>query len=556
MSFDKKNIEILISLMSQLGITHVVISPGSRNAPAIILFQKSGLFRIIPIADERSAGFFALGMAQYLQRTVALLSTSGTAVLNYSPAIAEAYYQKIPLLIITADRPEELIDQGDGQTIHQRQVFDNFIRKSFHLSPIHTELEERHRVRIINEAIALTLYPVPGPIHINLPLTEPLYDLPSIENVHHYPIIQVVEGKTTFDDAIIQNWLSFNRKLLIVGQLHPDHPTLPFLELMSKDPTTQIIAETTSNLFSPHVIINADLLLANLSEVEKYSIAPDLILTFGGNIISKNVKSFVRNLPLSIPHWRIGIDPQEFYQDTFYHLSHTFFSKPEDFLENILRRGLPSKGNYQEQWQKFRIRTNQKLNKLIHQAKFTDLYVYSQIFRYMPDDMVVHLANSTPVRYAQFFDHPKGRMFFSNRGTSGIDGCLSTAVGFAYAAQRPVTIIVGDMAFFYDQNALWNKFVSSQLNIILINNCGGNIFRIIEGPDQFEELEEFIEMKHHFDAREICKARQVRYLMADNKDSLEEALQDMFSQHRDGPLLLEIFTPAEENAMDFRKLYQ
>ncbi|HAL64977.1 MAG: 2-succinyl-5-enolpyruvyl-6-hydroxy-3-cyclohexene-1-carboxylate synthase, partial [Bacteroidetes bacterium 38_7] len=311
MSFDKKNIEILISLMSQHGITHVVISPGSRNAPAIILFQKSGLFRIIPIADERSAGFFALGMAQYLQRTVALLSTSGTAVLNYSPAIAEAYYQKIPLLIITADRPEELIDQGDGQTIHQRQVFDNFIRKSFHLSPIHTELEERHRVRIINEAIALTLYPVPGPIHINLPLAEPLYDLPSIENVHHYPIIQFVEGKTTFDDGIIQNWLSFNRKLLIVGQLHPDHPALPFLELMSKDPTTQIIAETTSNLFSSHVIINADLLLANLSEIEKHSIAPDLILTFGGNIISKNVKSFIRNLPLSIPHWRIGIDPQE-----------------------------------------------------------------------------------------------------------------------------------------------------------------------------------------------------------------------------------------------------
>jgi hypothetical protein len=209
MSFDKKNIDILISLMSQHGITHVVISPGSRNAPAIILFQKSGLFRIIPIANERSAGFFALGMAQYLQRTVALLSTSGTAVLNYSHAIAEAYYQKIPLLIITADRPEELIDQGDGQTIHQRQVFDNFIRKSFHLSPIHTELEERHRIRIVNEAIALTLYPVPGPIHNNLPLAEPLYDLPSIENVHHYPIIQFVEGKNYFRRC-------YNTKLAVI----------------------------------------------------------------------------------------------------------------------------------------------------------------------------------------------------------------------------------------------------------------------------------------------------------------------------------------------------
>ncbi len=547
MNKGKEQIALLAALMIKKGITNAVVSPGSRNAPAIIMFGQLKKINLISVADERSAGFFALGIALKTRKPVALLCTSGSAALNYAPAIAEAYYQKVPLFVITADRPAEWIDQGDGQTIRQPNVFANYIRKSYSLpASFDTPDAQWFATRILNEAIDRCNYPVAGPVHLNLPIAEPLYKidiqqaLPEVRTINIAKVGKMVDPG--YMEDLSQKWNSAKSKLILVGQIAEGSAINDQLIHLSDDPSVIVMTETTSNIFHSGYVNCIDRVIDGLNVTSFNRIKPEILLTLGGAIVSKKIKSLLRRLKPT-EHWQVSDDPEEFHLDTFQSLTLTIPLPAEDFTRQLAQKARPCPGEYRQFWQERSLELKTRHNQYISQLSFCDMQVYEILFRNIPEGTDIHLANSTPVRYAQLFDHLGNHHFYSNRGTSGIDGCVSTAAGSAYVAENPVTVISGDIGFFYDSNALWNQNLKADFRIIVINNGGGNIFRILDGPSAYEQLEPYIETAHQFTTRGLAANFGLNYFKATDKQSLEKQLIPFYDRGSGKPAMLEILTP-------------
>lgn len=544
--------------MAAKGIKQVVVSPGSRNAPAIILFNANKQLQLLSVADERSAGFFALGLALHARKPVAILCTSGSAVLNYAPAIAEAYYQKVPLLVLTTDRPPALIDQGDGQTIRQQHVFGNYIRKSFNLPVEITDKQSGwYFDRIVNEAIDRTLFPVNGPVQINIPLDEPLYDLEPITPLQEVKVIDYLAPELRISKNRMQEltaaWSAAASKLVIVGQMHPDPEMNRLLALLSQDPTVAILTETTTNMHGENFISCIDRTLAQIPLSRNAEYTPDILVSLGGAIISKKIKALVRSISPK-QTWSITADPEEFHYDTYKSLSMTIAMDAKAFIGQLVESVLPAETSaeaipYAALWKESYTVSLQKHPDAIKALPFSDMVAYREIFGSMPKDTAVHPGNSTPVRYAQLYDFDDSVTFYSNRGVSGIDGCSSTAAGFAYNFKGITLLLTGDVSFFYDSNALWNNNLHERLKIIMLNNGGGNIFRVIDGPTEHEELEPFIETNHTLQAQGICSNFNIHYFKASSLTELSALLPVFFADPGDHrPALLEVITDNKTSA--------
>jgi 2-succinyl-5-enolpyruvyl-6-hydroxy-3-cyclohexene-1-carboxylate synthase len=547
MSKGKEQIIMLAGIMVEKGISDVVVSPGSRNAPAIILFARQKSLNLISIADERSAGFYALGIAIQKRKPVALLCTSGTAVLNYAPAIAEAYYQKVPLLIITADRPSEWIDQGDGQTIRQENVFANYVRKSFHLPALFDTHDNIWLAgRVINEAIDRCLYPAAGPVHLNMPVAEPLYHFDPEYQVPEPRIIKMAEVEkrlpSGLQNQISEYWNKSTSKLILIGQIPFNKRLTGHLVAIAKDPSVVVMTETTSNLHDQEFINCIDRVIDGMNEHTLQLLRPDILVTFDGAVVSKKIKALLRKMKPAT-HWHICDDPDDFYTDTYQSLTLTIPVKAETFTAHLSDSALAVQSDYSKNWHALDLVRRKKHETFLNNLDFCDMQVNDLLYKYIPEETDIHLANSTPVRYAQLFNHNRHHHFYSNRGTSGIDGCISTAAGFASSSGKPVTVITGDIAFFYDSNALWNQKLKPDFRIILINNGGGNIFRILDGPSEFEQLEPYIEATHPYKAEGLARNFGLDYYKATDKKTLEELLIRFYNYDTGCPALLEIITP-------------
>lgn len=550
---NNNQLHLLSGIMVAKRISHVVASPGSRNAPAIVVFNRQSSLSLKSIADERSAGFYALGMAQQLKKTVALLCTSGSAALNYAPAIAEAYYQKVPLLVITADRPEAWIDQGDGQTIRQRNVFSGYVRKSFHL-PQQIKDDESAWLfkRMVSEAIDRTTSPAPGPVHINLPLSEPLYDIQWPDNYLVTKIPSVAPTETRVNEEAMaelsHSWNTSPSKIILAGQMNADDERNQLLTKLTEDASVILLSESTSNLKVQQAISCIDRTIEGIGPEEMAHYRPSLLLTIGGAIVSKKIKTLLRKMQPT-HHWHINSDTDDFHIDTFQSLTLTIPVGEKTFLKQLCERTKPLESNFKQLWQERSYNHSEKHNNFVETAPFSDLKAYEILFREIPREGQLHLGNSTPVRYAQLFDEASTFINWSNRGTSGIDGCVSTAAGAAEICPETTTIITGDIGFFYDSNALWNKHLSSRLRIVVINNGGGNIFRVIQGPDQYEELEAYIETAHNLNTEGLAKNFGINYYSALSQKQLEATLQSFFKpQENNKPALLEVFTENKYSA--------
>ncbi|MCD6179452.1 MAG: 2-succinyl-5-enolpyruvyl-6-hydroxy-3-cyclohexene-1-carboxylic-acid synthase [Bacteroidales bacterium] len=545
---DKKGLEHLSLLLIANNVKHIVFSPGSRNAPLIITFPRYKEFNCYSIVDERSAAFFALGIAQKTGETVVLSCTSGSALLNYAPALAEAYYQKIPLLVISSDRPENLIDRGDGQTIRQQNIYANYIKKSVQLleNP-KTESELANYQTLALEAIAATQYPAKGPAHINIPFAEPIYGQKAKENPQIIALEKADKKVNILDSKfkeLANIWNSSSKKMIIVGQQKPNKEFETILSEISKDSSVIVLSETTSNIYSPNFINCIDKTLATITPEKLENFLPDLLITINSNIVSKRIKAFLRT-EKPYQHWHI--DETNENLDTYFHLNRVIPILPKDFFEKISTLSRDISSDYKSNWLRQKEKSKQKHKEFLQTAPYSDFTVFNQLLKHLPSETTVHFANSTAVRYSQLFDINHRLHINSNRGTSGIDGSISTAVGSAWMSNKITTIISGDLSFFYDSNALWNKYVSPQLRIIVINNNGGGIFRFIEGPSKLPELEMFFETKHHRKAKSLAKEANIEYLSADSLESLKTALISFFNQGKKAKLL-EIFTPNELNA--------
>ncbi|MDA3942126.1 MAG: 2-succinyl-5-enolpyruvyl-6-hydroxy-3-cyclohexene-1-carboxylic-acid synthase [Bacteroidetes bacterium] len=544
---DKSGLLNLARLMKKRGIKHLIISPGSRNAPVVSVFCNDPFFECLVIVDERSAAFFALGIAMKLQKPAAIVCTSGSAALNYAPAVAEAYYQHVPLIILTADRPVEWIDQGDGQTIRQKEVFRNYVKASYELpETIRSQDDRWFNDRLVSEALNAAIFPTAGPVHINLPFTEPLYGF-SMETENEPKTIDIAETGHTLSAKTItslkKDWEKTSRKLILVGQQFPGHNTSDLLEKLANFGDVVVLTETTSNLNNPRFISTIDRCLAAIGkDTEAYE--PELLVTFGGHIVSKKIKTFLRNAAIKT-HWHI--DPVDWQMDTYQHLTTGIPMKADAFLEQLMPKLYSSKNNFNAIWQHANTKAAEHHHSFIAQAKYSDLKVFDMLLNTIPQHYDIHLANSTPVRYAQLFDFKKSYNFYSNRGTSGIDGCSSTAVGSCFAVQKPSLLITGDLAFFYDSNAFWNPYVSPFLKVIIINNQGGGIFRFIDGPAKTGLLESHFEARHQTRAKNLAATYGLHYFEADSLESLTKILPE-FYKPQSKAALLEIQTPPEASS--------
>lgn len=554
MTTNKESVARLVEICAAHGLKDVVFSPGSRNAPLIIAFNEDERFDCTCIHDERAAAFFAIGISQHSGLPTIIACTSGSAAYNYAPAVAEAYYQHVPLLVLTADRPTEWIDQGNGQTIRQRNIYGTHIKGSFEMlqEAVHED-ELWHNDRLSNEAIITSMKGNQGPVHINIPIREPLYDTSS--KVSSAP--KIIKSTATIpqlsDDAwsdIIHRWNSSERKLILVGQSKPDSRLTSALTALAVDRSVVIMTETTSNVHVSSQIACIDRTVEGVSN-EFDSYRPDILLTLGGEIVSKKIKTLLRNNKPT-QHWHIDIEGRVL--DTYQSLTRTITSNSIDFLERLVRLADPRwNGVFSDVWESLNRKRSVLHMDYFEQCEWSDFKVFGQVIAHLPAHSNLHLANSTPIRYHQLFNQRFDLINYCNRGTSGIDGSTSTAAGMAYSSDNITTIITGDTSFFYDSNALWIKDLPSKLRIILINNGGGNIFKIIPGPDSTNQLEEYFEASHSHTAEGLAKTYGLPYFTSNNESELEEILIDFFEDKFESAPILEINTASTKNEVILKK---
>lgn len=529
-------------------IKHVVISPGSRNAPLIIGFTNQPFFNCYSVVDERSAAFFALGIAQQTKKPVVIICTSGSALLNFYPAVAEAFYSKIPLIVISADRPEHLINIGDGQTIFQKHAFGSHILfeanlKSLANSNFFGKIFSKNKSQnLIQKAIKIAKINM-GPVHINTPFDEPLYKTVSTQDTIK---LSPVKDKKLRSPKIISSklkiWNNSKKKMILVGVNYPNVLDNDVLENLANDPSIIVFTETTSNLHHPNFFPFIDQLITPLEDSEYENLKPDILITFGGMIISKRIKLFLRNYKPK-QHWHI--DPLH-ANDTFFCLTNHFKTSPNLFLGKLLKLQRSCKSNYFDFWHNVNLKRYKNHINYLKSCPFCDFKAFELISLYVPNNFMVHSSNSAVIRYLQLFQFDSSIKLYCNRGTSGIDGSTSTAVGASIVSNLPTLLITGDLSFFYDINGLWNNYIPKNFKIIIINNGGGGIFRIINNNNTNENFKTFFETKHNRNAKSLSSDFGFSYLSADSSSKLEKQLK-IFFEISNTPAILEIFTPYDVN---------
>ena len=538
---DKKNILQLAALLRAHGIKKVVLCPGSRNIPIVQTLANIPEFTCYPVTDERSAGFFALGLALHGGTPVAVCCTSGTALLNFHPAVAEAFYQQVPLVVISADRPEAWIGQMDGQTLPQPGVFGSLVKKSVTLPDIQTDEDEWYCNRLINEALLELNHHGRGPVHINVPVSEPFFLLPVTE-LPEARVITRYQGLTVYDkdyQPLIDRLNKYQRRMAVVGQMN-------LIYLFDKKYTKLLykhfawFTENISNKTIPGLPIkNIEPLLCSMNFEELEKMRPDLLITYGGHIISKRLKKFLRRHPPK-EHWHISADGE--IVDLYGSLTTVIEMDPFEFLEKIAPMMDSRAPEYPRTWE--------AKSKAIPKADFpySEMAAIGKVITQLPTPSSLHLANSSTVRYAQFFDIPQDVEILSNRGTNGIEGSLSTALGYATASSKLNFILIGDLSFFYDMNALWNSNYGSNIRILLLNNSGGEIFHALPGLELHQQASRFVVANHQTSARAWAEDRGFEYLAAHREDELETAVARLVDPNiTNRPMLLEVFTEKEKD---------
>lgn len=503
-NFTRHNLDFIAYVLKLNGIRNIVVAPGSRNAPLIAAFIRIGGFNIHSVVDERCAAFTAMGMSLATSKPTVVICTSGSAAANFYPAVLEAFYQRVPLLLITADRPFELIDNWDGQAIHQKDLFGVHVVGSFELpQDIDHINREDYISSLLEKALKLTLYPQAGPVHLNVPLRDPIYEnieteLPHFQYRATLPLPETDVEISQNVDAALQEIADSTSILVVLGQMNDPSPQLKqALERLAGH--CVVIADITSNC-SNEGLQHWELALqqSNLSSQHR----PQVLLTMGLSVISKKLKQFLRvHKPEKHFHLSVGGSTG----DPFFTKPETVNDLPASFIQKLLNKGLKTSKQWIELWE------NACNNLSFPSLKGTEFDVVAKILQQLKANEVVHFSNSMPVRYASVFGNSKA-VFQCNRGVSGIDGSTSTAIG--YALKQPLKkhyFITGDVSFFYDSNAFWQNKLPKNLVIVVLNNYGGNIFEIIEGPAAFKPLLTYVKTPHTRTAELVCKDYGLTY---------------------------------------------
>lgn len=538
---NKENINILISLLRQKGVSHAVVCPGSRNAP--IVHDLAQVMNCIPVTDERSAGFYAIGLAQATGQPTVVCVTSGSALLNVAPAAAEAFYQHIPIIIISADRPRRWIDQQDGQTMWQAGALEKFVRKTVDLPEDASAQEEHwHCNRLVNEALLAATGFVPGPVHINVPLAEPLYEFTTPKLPHETLTESLPKLRQDVPTEVLKRLIAADRPMVVVGQIAQHETQQAFCLNVIRDHLVVLSERLT---FSQSYPFDAALPTTN-ADIE--ACAPDFVLYMGGTLVSKRLRQFLRKChPKEI--WEVNAEGKP--HATFMQQTGIIACEPEEvlmFLHGFTRSFQPTQTqtDFFELWRKRIDAFRYKLRYQELPLPFSQMSVVKAFENQLAErpDCYEHYANSSAVRLGNLF---ACKQIWCNRGINGIEGCLSTAAGFSLAIRRDVFCVIGDLAFFYDQNALWCNRLKGNLRILLLNNGGGGIFQKFP-IDPEDKSFPYIIGANNRSAKYTCQQNHVDYITAYTQAGLSRALREFFTRPVDRAIVLEVFTDAENDA--------
>lgn len=537
---NKENVLELVALLKAHDISHIVLCPGSRNIPIVKSIAKTDFFTCYSITDERSASFFAMGLTIKYKKPCALVVTSGSALLNTAPAISEAFYQKLPLLVISADRQQSFIDQMDGQTIHQDKIFPSITKKEVNLPEIYDKDTLWLCNRLINEALLALRLDDTGPVHINVPISDPFFN----EDVEDLPKARKIEYKKLSDvPKIIQ---SHKKVMVILGQNQYPY-TKDICDKSGIYDNVVFLSEHLSNINGIKSIDNIEILLGALDDDKKISLVPDLVITIGGHILSKKLKLFLRQNNFT----HINIMPSFDIADVFFKLKYQVFATFDKALDCVL--DCLSSKDITKSFDKNFAKNFYALSYRIKEPNlpYSQVSIIGKVMHILNDRYNLHLSNSSTVRYAQLFKKNCNIQIQGNRGVNGIEGSLSTALGASSLHDDLSFIIIGDLSFFYDLNALFHSHVSKNVRIILINNEGGEIFSALPGLDLKEKSSRYILATHNFKAQGLSLDFKLKYLKADSLESFQDALS-ICTKKSDKAIIVEAFTNRNQDI----KLYK
>ena len=548
---DKPTVNLLTALMIEKGVRKVVVCPGSRNIPLVHNFSENPCIECYPVTDERSAAFYALGLSLATDAPVAVCVTSGSAVLNTAPAVAEAYYRHIPLVVISADRPMEWIDRQDGQTIRQNKILSGIVK---HQSDIpDCSVEDVSAMSFaslsLNKCLNGCIGRNPGPAHINIQLDEPLFNFTTEQlpaNMNILPVSNETEEVSTACESVINSFITSRNKLIIIGQINEPDDELDRI-LCSLRQNYLVLCEPLSSKYADPF----ECALPVVSETLDDTVV-DTVISLGGNIVSKGLKRILRQAKIKK---LFEVNRSGEPHATFIRQTAIVECDEKLFLAALLKKTI------EEQTAVAPI-AEQLIPVLSHVAEHTDTFCpdYSQLMAVkeletsledMEYDFEMHYANSMAVRLGCLLS--SRRYIWCNRGVNGIEGSLSTAAGFSLGVDSKVFCVIGDLSFFYDQNALWNNMLRGNLRVMLLNNGGGCIFRRLKGLEMNEDEKEFITGEHHVNARGICEQNDIGYLSSHNEEEFRTALVHFLTEETSRPIVFEVFTDPDT---DIRTLDQ
>ena len=544
----KPNVNILTSLLVAHGVRHAVVCPGSRNAPIVHNLDACQRIRCHPITDERSAGFQGLGLCQATGKPVVVCVTSGTALLNVAPAVAEAYYQHLPLVVVSADRPQQWIDQLDGQTMPQPDALGRFVRKAVSLPEPCNDEQQWYCNRLVNEALIAARRDGCGPVHINVPITPPLYDfgVPALPKERVIEFFSATTGPregmsvVNYAKTLRLQLAKAVRPLIVIGQMKPEEMSDSIVKNLEGKGYV-VLQEPLSGAVSD-CVIDEMLLLAS----EADNLQPDYIVYVGGTLVSKRLKAYLRHCHAVC--WRGDAEGE--VADTFTNLRGVVQARPADVLET-----LPSQLNQRwlAYWQSLRKEVLER--RCAYQPAYSSMLavkMFEQRVHNGGRKAMVHYANSMSVRLACIYAQ---HYIYCNRGVNGIEGSLSTAAGFSLASDDNVYCVIGDLSFFYDRNALWGTNYLGNLRVLLLNNGGGGIFEKFADHLSDEVDADHVMARHHTSARGFCADNKIEYHCAVNTVGLDLGLSRLMQRHTSVPILLEVMTDAETDWAAYQQYF-
>lgn len=552
---NKENINILTALLIDYGVCDVVVCPGSRNAPIVHNLSQCGVMRCYPVTDERSAGFYALGLALATRRPTAVCVTSGTALLNLAPAVAEAFYQHVPLVVVSADRPQQWIGQLDGQTLPQCGALGKFVRKSVQLpEPVDDEQRWLCR-RLICEALHASTYRQPSPVHINVPITEPLFtfDVEALPQVERFRMIGM---DTTMEPVgILDRLRGEERPLVVVGQMANGTVSADTMRELTRHYV--VFAEPLSN--SSYATQHFDEVVRMVaSSRQQADYTPSYIIYVGDTIVSKPARWWLRQSKapscLVTPDALDIHDPLMTLEDIVevplgdidsLLLSFCSICRCSDGDAGIKADTAESQRAYRARWQQLFDRCDERVeNFLPTYSQMATVKYFEEQLADLDADISVHYANSSAIRLACIYAQ---HYVWCNRGVNGIEGSLSTAAGFSLGKDGMTVCVIGDLSFFYDQNALWNRNIDGRLRIILLNNHCGGIFKQLPGLDRSPVANSLVGAEHDTTAQGICTQNDIGYLSAKSMDEMQIGIVTLLTREADRPMLLEVFTDSVDD---------